>query len=52
MKTVLLKDETVGRVDLDVVTVGDLVTVTLWDENGMTIYVDGIVDDILEDYDY
>lgn len=44
---VLLKDGTVGRVDS--AKVGDKVTVSLQDENGLPIEVIGIVEEILED---
>lgn len=44
--TVLLKDGTVGKVDA--AKVGDEVTVSLHDENGMPIEVSGIVEEILE----
>jgi hypothetical protein len=43
---VLLKDETTGEVDH--AQVGDEVTVSLHDENGMPIQVSGIVAEILE----
>lgn len=48
MRTVLLKDGTVGKVD-DACEIGDTVNVSLHDENGMRIEVSGIVEDILED---
>lgn len=45
--TVLLNDGTVGQVDQ--AQVGDSVTVSLHDENGMPIQVSGVVTEILED---
>lgn len=46
MKTILLEDGTVGKTDEDV-NVGDTVTVSLHDENGMPIEATGVVKDIL-----
>lgn len=48
MKTVLLQDQTVGTVEDDGVEIGDTVTVSLHDENGVAIDVDGVVDEILD----
>ncbi len=48
MKTVLLKDGTVGQIDDDV-SVGDEATVLLHDENGNPMEVDGVVEEILID---
>lgn len=45
--TVLLTDGTVGDIDSFDVSVGDEVLVNLHDENGMSIEVGGIVDEIL-----
>lgn len=45
--TVLLKDGTTGKVDN--AKIGDEVTVSLHDENGMPIQVTGTVEEILED---
>jgi hypothetical protein len=47
MKTVLLKDQTVGQVEE--AEIGQVVTVTLSDENGEPIEVIGEVEEILED---
>jgi len=47
--TVLLADDTVGKVTADSVSVGDHVTVGLHDENGMPIKVAGTVTEILEE---
>ena len=44
---VLLNDGTAGQVDQ--AQVGDSVTVSLHDENGMPIQVSGVVAEILED---
>ena len=48
MKTLLLKDQTVGKYDGSC-EIGDIVTVQLHDENGNPIEVTGEVIDILED---
>lgn len=45
--TVLLKDGTVGQVGY--AEIGDEVTISLHDENGMPIQVTGIVDEILDE---
>jgi len=47
--TVLLSDDTVGKIIADTVSVGDHVTVNLHDENGMPIKVAGDVAEILEE---
>jgi hypothetical protein len=49
MYTVMLKDESTGTTDCLVVNVGDMVTIDLHDENGMSIQKIGVVDEILED---
>lgn len=46
---VRLEDQTCGECDGG--SEGDLVTVTLSDENGNNIYVDGKIAEILEDND-
>lgn len=48
MKNVVLKDQTVGIVEKDDVEEGDFVTVSLHDENGMSIEVSGEVIEILD----
>ena len=46
----VLDDGTVGKVDS--ADIGDIVTVTLQDENGMPIEATGKVEEILEEYKY
>lgn len=50
--TVLLKDETVGEVTADSVQAGDVVTVSLHDEDGMPVKVTGEVDSILHEQEF
>lgn len=47
--TVALADDTVGTITAEAVSVGDTVTVTLHDENGMPIQATGEVVEILEE---
>lgn len=47
MKTVLLKDQTVGQIED--AEVGQWVTILLRDENGVPIEVEGEVEEILEE---
>lgn len=47
--TVALEDDTVGKVLADDINVGDIATVSLWDENGLPIEVLGVVVEILEE---
>ena len=47
--TVLLDDGTLGKVES--ADIGDIVTVTLQDENGGPIEATGKVEEILEDYE-
>ena len=51
--TVLLKDQTVGKLDADVEpATGEMVTVTVQDENGNKFAKTGEVTEILESSDY
>ena len=47
MKTVRLSDDTVGKVEKG--EVGDIVEVTLHDENGNEIFAEGQIEEVLED---
>jgi len=52
--TVRLGDDTVGEMEHDNIedAMGDEVTVSLRDENGNPVEVDGILEEVLEEHDY
>jgi DNA/RNA endonuclease YhcR with UshA esterase domain len=47
-RTVRLSDNTVGTIELETVTIGDTVTVSLRDENGMPMTATGELVEVLE----
>lgn len=47
--TVLLNDDTVGNIDAENIAIGDMITVSLHNENGMPIEVSGILKEILDE---
>ena len=47
MTTVLLQDHTIGAIDFTA-EVGDTVTVSLQDENGLPLDVTGVIEEILD----
>lgn len=47
-QSIIINDDTTAKVDRDTVKVGEVVTVTIFDENSLKIEVTGTVTEILD----